>query len=260
MALVDRVPADGVVRSGAEAVFRWVPLGILIGLWSLISGRVVPTEVLSPPLEVFARIVTLLANGDILFHLGLSLVRTGIGLALGIVVGVALGISMARSEPIENAFHVILKILYVTPKVALVPLAILWLGIGTQTTVLVIFLATLLPIVTNTYNAAEDVDEKILWVARMMGTSDRNVLRRVVFPATIPQILTGIRQAVPIAFIALVGAELVASDAGIGSLVMRYGQLGDYPSMFAVIIVFSTVAYFSVRAFERVRGGVLVWN
>ncbi|WP_243637789.1 ABC transporter permease [Natrarchaeobius oligotrophus] len=175
-------------------------------------------------------------------------------------MGVVLGIGMARSAPIENFFDVFLSMLYPIPKVALVPLAMLWLGVGTGPAVLVVFLACLLPIIMNSYNAAGDVDQNLVWSAKMMGTEGWELLRKVVIPATIPHILTGIRQAIPIAFIALVSAELVASYEGIGYLILEAGQVGNYSLMFANIVVISAVAYAFVTGFEIARDRVVVWT
>nr|WP_269449505.1 ABC transporter permease subunit [Halobacterium sp. CBA1126] len=179
---------------------------------------------------------------------------------MSIAAGVLLGIGMARLDPVENFFEVLLALTYPIPKTALVPLAILWLGVGTRTAILIVFLACLLPIVMNAYNAASDVDQNLVWSAKMMGTEGRRLFWKVIIPATIPEILTGVRQAIPIAFIALVSAELIASNQGIGYLILTAGQVGNYPTMFANIVIISAVAYFAVRGFEIGRERGLVWT
>lgn len=240
--------------------FQWLPLGIVVLLWELASGWVVATEVLPGPTTVSGKVWELLVTGEVVPHLAVSLWRITLGLALSIVIGVLLGIGMARSDPVEDFFDVFLTMTYPIPKTALVPLAILWLGVGTETAVLIVFLACLLPIVLNAYNAAENVDQNLVWSARMMGTEGRSLLWKVVVPATVPEIMTGIRQAVPIAFIALVSAELIASNEGIGYLILESGQIGNYPTMFANIVIISAMAYAAVRGFEETRERVLVWT
>ena len=248
------------LRSPAAFVVQWLPLGIVAALWELASGRIVDRAVLPSPVTVAGAVGDLIATGEIVPHLLVSLIRVAIGLGLSIAVGVALGIGMARSKPVEDVFDVFLTITYPIPKTALVPLAILWLGIGTGAAVLIVFLACLLPVVLNAYNAAGDVDRNLVWSARMMGTSERRVLWKVVAPATIPEIVTGIRQAIPIAFVALVSAELVASNRGIGHRILSAGQLGNYPRMFAAIVVISAVAYAAVRGFELLCDRVIGWT
>lgn len=140
------------------------------------------------------------------------------------------------------------------------PLAILWLGIGTKTAILIVFLACLLPIVLNSYNAAKNVDQNLVRSAQMMGTSEYSILWKVVIPDTIPEILTGIRQAIPFAFIALVSAEFIASNEGVGSEILKAGQIGNYPTMFAVIILISAAAYLAVRGFEIAKERTVQWT
>lgn len=255
---LDVVP--GRLRAMIEFVIRWLPLVIVTGLWELISGLVVAREVLPPPSEVLLITAEITISGQIIPHLLISLYRITLGLGLSIVIGVLLGIGMARSRPVENFFDIFLALTYPIPKTALVPLAILWLGVGTETAVLIVFLACLLPIILNSYNAAKDVNQNLVWSAQMMGTSKRRILWKVVIPDTIPEIITGIRQAIPFAFIALVSAELIASDRGIGHEILRHGQIGNYPSMFAVIVIISAVAYISVRGFEQLKTRMLVWT
>ena len=254
---IDGIP-DSVQRAG-KFVFDWIPLVIVTLLWEYASGTAVSAEILPSPTIVAGEIQNLVASGEVFSHLSTSLFRIGVGLGLSIGLGVLLGIGMARLDPVENFFEVLLALTYPIPKTALVPLAILWLGVGTKTAVLIVFLACLLPIVLNAYNAAENVDKNLVWAAKMMGTDGRQLFWKVVIPATIPEILTGIRQAIPIAFIALVSAELIASDMGIGYLILTAGQVGNYSVMFANIVIISAVAYFAVRGFEILRERVLVW-
>lgn len=252
------VPAP--LQTVGEFVVDWIPLAIVVGLWELSSGVAVSEAILPPPTTVFGELRELVVTGEVFSHLFVSLYRIGLGLGLAVAVGVILGIGMARIDPVENFFEVFLALTYPIPKTALVPLAILWLGVGTKTAVLIVFLASLLPIVLNAYNAAGNVDQNLVWSAKMMGTDGRDLFRKVVIPATIPEILTGIRQAIPLAFIALVSAELIASNRGIGYLILTAGQIGNYPTMFANIVVISAVAYTAVWAFETGRERVLVWT
>ncbi|RQG87855.1 ABC transporter permease [Natrarchaeobius halalkaliphilus] len=253
----NRIPRQ--FQRAAQSIINWIPIAIVIGFWELASGTVVANDVLPSPIIVAFEVNDLIISGDIYSHLFISIYRFAIGIGLSISIGVLLGISMARSKPIENFFDVFLSILYPIPKVALVPLAMLWLGVGTGPAILVVFLACLLPIILNSYNAAENVDQNLIWSAKMMGTDGWELLQKVVIPATIPNILTGIRQAIPIAFIALVSAELIASYEGIGYLILEAGQVGNYQVMFANIVIISVVAYLFVTGFEMLREKVIVW-
>jgi len=242
------------------ALVQWLPLGIVAVLWEALSRFLVGGDLLPPVSQVVVNATDLLLQGEVLGHLSVSLFRVAIGLSASIVGGVLLGIGMAQFRAVEDFFDVLLTMTYAVPKTALVPLAILWLGVGTGTAVLVIFLGTLVPIVVNTYNGASSVDEKLRWSAEMLGTSDRRRLRKVVLPATYPAIFTGVQQAIPFSFIVLISAEMVASRRGMGNLILSYGQLGNYDQMFAVIFLFSLVAFATVGVFNRLRSSVLAWE
>lgn len=244
----------------ASFVVEWFPLVIFALLWELASGWAVAESILPPPSIVLVTTLEMLVSGAVLSDLFISGYRVAWGLALSIAVGVLLGVGMARSDSVENFFDVFLALLYPIPKTGLVPLALLWFGRGTQTAIFIIFLACLLPIVLNSYNAARTVDQSLIWSARMMGTSERRILRKVVVPATIPQIVTGIRQAIPIAFIALTGAELIGASEGMGAIILEAGQLGTYPRMFAAIVLISAMAFVALRGFDRFERRVFVWT
>lgn len=257
-----RMLASGrsVVWGLGELVVRWVPLAIVVVLWDLSSGYFVSKAVFPPPGKVFDVMVELTTSGDIFPILQISLWRVVYGLSLSVGVGILLGMGMARSSTIENVFDVFLALLYPLPKVALVPLAILWFGVGTQAVVFIIFLACLLPVIINTYNDAATIDEELIWSARMMGSPDWKIFLKVVFPAASPGIMTGIRQAIPISFIALIAAELLTADKGIGFQILQSGQLGNYTRMMAFILLISIAAYIATWGFEIVEGRVMAWN
>ncbi|MFA1612495.1 ABC transporter permease [Halobellus rubicundus] len=247
------------IRNLCWFIFKWIPIAIVAGFWEIISGSVVSSEILPPFSDVVLATWDITITGQIVPHIQVSLFRVASGLALSVTVAVLLGIGMARVQAIENFFEIPLALIYPLPKIALVPLAILWLGVGTATSVVIVFLACLLPIVLNTYNAAQNVDQNLIWSAQMMGMESWKIPLKVVVPATIPSILTGIRQAIPIAFISLVGAELVASNRGVGFEILRHGQIGNYTSMFAVIVVISLIAFFSVRLYELGERRLVQW-
>lgn len=248
------------LKAFSEWLFEWFPVLIVIGLWEFASGRTVGEAVLPPPSVVFVRLYEMITQGDILFDLGISIFRVLGGLTFSISIGVMLGVSMARSDRIENMFDIFLALIYPVPKIALIPIAILWFGAGTTTVVFVIFLGGLLPIILNTYNGTSNIDQELIWSGQMVGLSDRALLWKIVIPSTIPNIMTGIRQAIPIAFIGLIGAELLAAREGVGSVILRTGELGDYPSMFSAILLITIVAYIAVRGFEIAEPRVVAWT
>lgn len=248
------------LRRIGRFLFEWAPLIIVGALWEAASGRLVDERMFPPPSEVLYQVYTQFAHEDLFNQLGISLYRVAVGLGLSITVGVMLGIGMARLRSVENFFDIFLAMLYPIPKAGLVPLAILWFGRGTDMAIFIIFLACLLPIVLNSYNAALAVDQSLIWSAKMMGTSDRQLLWKIILPDAIPQIMTGVRQSIPIAFIALTGAEFLGSPDGVGAVIIFENQLGNYSRAFAAIVVISATAFLALQLFDRLQHRVIKWT
>ena len=236
------------------------PIAVLLAAWEVATrSGVIRTQVLPTFSSVCVAAADLVASGEIVRHLTVSLSRALGGLALSIVVGVLLGFGMAANRHVRNFFDPLLSLLYPLPKTALVPLTMVWFGLTHQAAILVIFLACLLPMVINTYHGVRSVDRVLVWSARSLGTSSRGLFIRVVVPATMPAIVNGVRIALPIAFIVVISVELVASRAGIGNLINGYGSMGVYDYMFATVMTFVAVAFVADRCTVRLARSVLSW-
>src|SRR5690242_12387910 len=177
-------------------------------------------------LEVAASLAGLVGSGEIVPHTLASLARAGTGFLIAVIVGITAGVLMARVRLVQLALEPILMLIYPVPKPALIPLFMVWLGIGDFSKIAVIALACLLPVVTATFNGARSVDPVLLWSARARGTSERRLLWRVVLPAIVPQVAAGVRTAIAVAIIVLVSAEFISSQAGLGYLISNYGGVG----------------------------------
>jgi NitT/TauT family transport system permease protein len=167
---------------------------------------------------------------------------------------------MAWYRPIEMLINPLMRCLYPMPKAALIPLTIMWIGLGDASKISLIFIGCLLPVVMSAYNAARGVDQVLVWSARSMGAKEREVLWEVVFPAALPEILNGIRIALALAFILLVSGELIIANNGIGYLIDILGEGGDYAGMFAGVITISAIGFFADRLHMAVTRRVLAWR
>jgi NitT/TauT family transport system permease protein len=195
----------------------------------------------------------------LLWELWASLFRVLLGLVFGCVLGVLLGIWMALNVHADRFFTPILAATYAVPKSAFIPLLILWLGVGNVSTVVVIFIACLLPIVVYTFHGVHEVPRVLRWSAQSLGVSRWDMLWSVLMPAASAQIFTGIRIALGFAFVLAVSAEMIASTAGIGKLIFAYGQGGNYDAMFAALMVLVVAAFIADQAFIRYRDHYLRW-
>ena len=150
--------------------------------------------------------------------------------------------------------------IYPVPKPALIPLFMVWLGIGDVSKITVIALSCLLPVVVSTFNGARSVDEMLLWSARARGTPERRLLWRIVLPAALPQIATGVRTAIAIAIIVLVSSEFISAEHGLGFLIFSYGGVGADDAMLAVILYLTVLGYLLDRIYVAGLRHLMAWH
>lgn len=223
---------------------KLVPLLMVLAAWQAASfSGLLPKAVLPSMSAVAVSLANMLGTGEIFPHTVASFGRAGAGFLVAVLGGVILGLTMARVRAVERAVEPILLMIYPVPKPAMIPLFMVWLGIGDFSKIAVIALACLLPVVVATFNGARSVDEMLLWSARARGTSERRLLWRVVLPAALPQVAAGVRTAIPIAIIVLVSSEFISADKGLGYLIFSYGGVGADDAMLAVVIYLAVIGY-----------------
>lgn len=245
--------------SVATTLWRYSPLLILAVVWELIPRvGLISAEVLPPLTEVGVRFGEL-AN-DLWQQTARSLKRGAAGFFAAVVLGVLAGVLMAWYRPVLVLLNPLLRCFYPVPKSALIPLTMMWIGIGDPSKAALIFIGCLLPIVLSAYNAARGVDDVLLWSARGMGATEREVLWEVVVPASLPEILSGVRIALALSFILMVAGELIISNDGIGYLIDLTGNEGDYAGMFAGVITISAVGFFADRSYVALSRRLLIWR
>ncbi len=248
-------------RAGLAAVRVLAPVALFLLLWqSLGSFHVVDTAFLPTPLLVGRALGDLLAGPEIRDNILVTLVRAFAGLGLAIVTGVWLGAGMARSPAFHSYLAPIVGATYSLPKTALVPLLILWFGIGSTMAIIAVYLSALLPIVVHTYHGVLATPPVLVWSAEALGTSRRRLLWQVFLPHALPDIFTGIRVALGFAFVVALSAEMIASTAGIGRLIFTYGENGSYDYMFAAVASVVLVAFIADRVLLRISAWCLRWH
>jgi ABC-type nitrate/sulfonate/bicarbonate transport system permease component len=255
------------MRGPERHAFFFTPVGrvlplVLLGLiWQVVSAtKLVDPAFLPPPTRVGHALADLLAGVEIRDNLLVTLMRAAIGLALGAGAGVWLGLMMARSEVFCAYAAPIVGGTYSLPKSALVPLFILWFGIGTTTTVCAVFLACLLPMIIHTFHGVASTPRVLVWGAEALGTSPRNMLWRVFLPHALPDIFTGLRIALGFSFVLAISSEMIASSNGIGKLIFMYGENGAYDYMFAAIACIVIVAFLADRLMLIVTKRCIRWH
>jgi NitT/TauT family transport system permease protein len=177
-----------------------------------------------------------------------------------VIFGIALGLAMARVQAIQRSIEPILLSIYPVPKPALIPLFMVWLGIGDVSKIAVIALSSLVPVVISSFSGARAVDDILLWSARARGTSEHRLLWRVVLPAALPQIATGVRTAIAIALIVMVSSEFISAEHGLGYLIFSYGGVGADDAMLAVVLYLTAIGFLIDRAYVAGLRRLLAWH
>jgi ABC-type nitrate/sulfonate/bicarbonate transport system permease component len=240
---------------------RWGSILLLLAIWEVaVVARVVDPNFLPAVHSVAAALWELLTAGEIWVNLFVSIYRALAGLAFGAIVGVVLGLLMATSRFANGFFHPLVAMTYSLPKASLVPLFLLWFGIGDVTNILTVFLASLLPVIVSTYHGVKAVPQVLVWSARALGTPRFRMLWRIYIPAALLHIFTGIRIALGFSWVLTISAEMIAAKVGIGKLIFFYGESGAYAYMFAGIAAIVAVAYAADRAMVWIMHAALHWD
>jgi ABC-type nitrate/sulfonate/bicarbonate transport system permease component len=244
-----------------RGLFYYGPVILLLAAWDLASRTGVLSPSLAPsPGSTAAALWNLLASGDLAYHAAMSLYRQLTGLGLSIVVGILLGVGMARIEWVRILFRAPITFIYPLPKTALIPILLVWFGLGHLPQIAAVFLGCLLPIVISAYNGARGVDAQLVWSARSLGAGRVSVLRKVIFMAALPDILSGMRTALALSWLLLISTEMIIAQQGLGYLVSFYGEGGAYANMFAAVLVVIMLGYLSDRGFLALLRRTLRWR
>jgi NitT/TauT family transport system permease protein len=215
------------------------------------SGYFAPA--LLPTIPAVVRTLwVMIADGSIIEHAAFTMYRVMFGFGLAVVVGIPLGILMARFRAIEGFCLPLVSALMPIPSFALVPLFMLWFGIGNLTTILIVFYAATFPMVFNTWSGVRSVNPLWLRAAGAMGADENSLFWKVIIPGASPFIITGMRQSFLRAWIAVVGAEMIAaSDWGLGWVIFDAKEFLNADIMLASLAVIGAIGY----AFERLVFG-----
>jgi NitT/TauT family transport system permease protein len=243
-------------------VTRLAPLVASLGLlvvWQLAS-LALKNDSFPTAVESIRAIPSLLGDPETLINFAASLRRMAIGFGVAVALSIPLGLLMGRSRAVASFFNPLLMVIYPVPKAALMPIIMLWLGVGDLAKTLVIFLGVSLPVIYHSFEGARAVEEKMLWSGAAMGLSSAQRLVRIVLPAALPEILTGCRTGLVLALITMVTSEMIARQSGAGNILFNALDMGQYDTVFAMIIIIGALGICLDAAFERVRRRLVRWS
>jgi NitT/TauT family transport system permease protein len=245
----------------ARVLVRYAPLLLLAAFWEALTRfSLVPAHVLPTLTAVLASWIRLVGNGELVTNGLDSLYRVGLGLLLAILVGSVAGLFMATSRAVNTFIGPVVRMFYPMPKSALIPVMVLWLGFGDASKIVLIFLGCLLPIALSAFNGARGADVTLIWSARSFGATRQQIIREVIFPSALPEILAGIRIALATSFILLVSSELIAARKGLGYMIGMLGDGGVYDAMFATVLTVAMLGFVADRLYLALMGRLLRWR
>ncbi|MDT8903204.1 ABC transporter permease [Anaeroselena agilis] len=247
-----------------QRIPRWVPAAAVLGLfaaWEAVCrSGLVSALFLPAPSAILTTGWDMLASGELAANTAASLWRICAGFILGSAAGLLVGLAVGFSRLAEAVGNPVIYALYPIPKLALLPLIILWLGIGEVSKITIISLGVFFPVVINTYSGVKNVDPLLLKVAVSFKATRFSIIRKVVLPGALPVIFAGLKLAAGTALLLLVAAEMIAAKEGIGAMVLHYGDLMLTTKLMVGVLTLSLLGFIFNYGLEWAERKIIPWK
>lgn len=243
---------------GFARVFSILALAVA---WEVLARSGVFTHFQLPALSVVAaRIWDDVVTGEFALNAGVTLYRALTGFFICAVLGVLIGMAMSRNRVAHWFFDPIVSVGFPMPKIAFLPVVILWLGVYDVSKITIIVIDAIFPVIAATVIAIQGVERELIWSARNMGANDRELLTQIILPAALPQIMTGLQVSLPLCLIVAVVAEMLMGGYGLGGAMMTASRFANSTGVFAGIVEIAAVGYCLVKAMALTRRRLLIWH
>jgi ABC-type nitrate/sulfonate/bicarbonate transport system permease component len=244
---------------GRALALRLGAILAFLALWSLLAGAVVVLKLFNPiflpgPWLVLGNVLDMAVRGQLWIHLAATLERVALGFGVGAALGVGLGLAAGHVTPIRHVVEPLIELLRPIPPLAMLPMFIVWVGIGEISKVGFITYATFFPIFLTTITGVRQIDPLLLRAAQSLGARGVGLFTRVILPAALPDILTGLRLGVALAFFVIVISEFIGAEHGLGYLINDGRNFFLVPQMLGAAVVLGLLGYAGnglVRLLER---------
>lgn len=246
-----------------QTIINLLRLGILaalLGFWQFASGPLIPPFFVSSPSAILSRLWTWIMNGQLFFHMSITATEAALGFLFGSLFGIAAGVLLGRREFLARLLDPFIMTIYSLPKVALAPLFILWIGIGMDMKVIFTAMIVFFLVFLNTYTGVRNVSRELISILRLMGANERQVLQRVVLPSAITWVFAGLKISVPYALIGAIVGELMASNKGLGALLVRAQGEFDTAGVFASLVAIMFLAIMSNGLVKFLERKLMPWK
>lgn len=244
-----------------EGALPWlIPVAIII-IWEVIvDAGMIDTTYVPSPSAVGSQAITLWQKGTLQQNIGISLYRATIGLLIGGTIGFTLGVANGLSRISNLLFNSTVQMVRNIPHLALIPLIIIWLGIGEPAKVTLVAIGVMFPIYINTLHGIQSIDPKLIEMGRSYQLSKWQMLTKIIFPGAMPTILMGIRYALGVMWTTLIVSETISSSSGIGYMETNAQQFLDMPTIFLAIIIYAILGKVSDWIAALLESIMLDWQ
>ena len=239
----------------------WIALALVIGLWQLAGSLALVNPLFLPPPSAIVRAIWQLAlSGALWHHLSVSIMRIGTGWILGTVAGIIVGFAVGLSSLARGVGITFISALFPIPKIALLPLLILWLGIGEEPKIATIALGVFFSTAISVYSGVDNVPRNLIRMAQSFNVPFHAIVRRVIWPGALPSILSGFRITASVALLLVVSAEMIGAEFGIGAFVLQAGNLMRTDQLLAGVVILSLFGLAVGRLINLLETRLLHWR
>jgi ABC-type nitrate/sulfonate/bicarbonate transport system permease component len=235
------LPAASVLSAARSLAIAATSISLVIAAWALFVRYFAVSDLVPSPLETMSTASTMISNGTLFWHVVVSLERVLVGYAAGCAAGIVIGTLIGRIRIVGQFATPLLQLMRPISPVALVPLSIIWFGIGDLSRYFIIFYGVVIIMIMNTAAGVAATPNIRLNAARCLGATPQQLFRRVIIPSAVPYILTGMRVALGFAFMGIVAAEMIAANSGIGFLIMQSRTLLRTDIMFVGLLTLGVI-------------------
>jgi ABC-type nitrate/sulfonate/bicarbonate transport system permease component len=239
----------------------WLSILALALAWEIFARSGAVTPFMLPRLStVLERMWADSASGELWQNLAWTLYRSLFGFLVASILGLLLGFAVAYNRVARWLLDPLISVGFPMPKIAFLPIITLWLGFHDLSKISMVVFDAVFPVITATIAATLAVERHLLWSARNLGATERELLHEIVFPAALPQIMTGLQVSLPIALIVCIVAEMKMGGVGLGGAMITASRFAESPGVFAGIVEIAIAGYVLVKVMAAVRRRLLAWH
>ncbi|HKT20722.1 MAG TPA: ABC transporter permease [Stellaceae bacterium] len=240
-------------------LLRLASFVVVMLAWEVLGRQVAPLF-MSYPSAIARAAVDMISDGDLGAAFLESLKTLLLGFGISAVLGIALGLAIGRYRAVEAMSDWLVNALYATPLVAIIPLVVLWFGLGFSAKLFIVIILAIFPILINTASGVRNVSESLIDVGTAFAATEREIFVKIIFPAALPYMMTGLRLGIGRAIIGMVVAEFFTAITGLGALIVKYGNQYDTASMFVPILVLMALGIVLTAIVRRAEAWIAPWK